>query len=116
IRILLDNALTHTPEGADVTVTTHSANRRAALTVSDDGPGVPQRLQKRLFERFYTADSSGGSGLGLAIARDVAHLMEGDVGVSSSRRFTAFTIDLPQAPRTALSGDTTVDTGTGAAA
>jgi two-component system, OmpR family, sensor kinase len=95
IRILLDNALTHTPEGASVTVTTHSANRRATLTVSDDGPGIPQRLQKRLFERFYTADSSGGSGLGLAIASELVQLMDGEVSVSSSRRFTAFTIELP---------------------
>jgi signal transduction histidine kinase len=98
IRILLDNALTHTPQGASVTVTIHSVNRRAALTVSDDGPGIPQRAQKRLFERFYTADSAGGSGLGLAIAREIAQLMGGRIGVSSSRRFTAFTLDLPLAP------------------
>jgi two-component system, OmpR family, sensor kinase len=95
IRILLDNAFTHTPEGASVTVTTYFVNRRAALTVSDDGAGIPQRVQKRLFERFYTADSSGGSGLGLAIAREVAQRMEGTMAISSSRRFTAFTLDLP---------------------
>ena len=45
IRILLDNALTHTPEGTKVTVTTYPANRRAELTVSDEGPGIPQRVQ-----------------------------------------------------------------------
>jgi len=56
IRILLDNALTHTPEGTNVTVTTYSANRRAELTVSDDGPGIPRRAHGRIFERFYTAD------------------------------------------------------------
>jgi two-component system, OmpR family, sensor kinase len=41
IRILLDNALTHTPEGTKVTVTTYSVNRRAELTVSDEGSGIP---------------------------------------------------------------------------
>jgi two-component system OmpR family sensor kinase len=97
IRILLDNALTHTPEGTKVTVTTYSANRRAELTVSDEGPGIPQRVQGRIFERFYTADSAGGSGLGLAIARELAQRMEGGMTISSSRRFTAFTLDLPQA-------------------
>ncbi len=96
IRILLDNALTHTPEGVSVTVTTYSVNRRAELTVSDDGEGIPQRVQKRLFERFYTANPSGGSGLGLAIAREVAQRMEGGMAISSSRRFTAFTLDLPE--------------------
>lgn len=99
IRILLDNALTHTPEGTDVTVTTYSANGRAELTVSDDGPGISQRVQKRIFERFYTADSAGGSGLGLAIATELAQRMKGEVGISSSRRFTAFTLDLPPGRR-----------------
>ncbi|HEX7059203.1 MAG TPA: HAMP domain-containing sensor histidine kinase [Solirubrobacterales bacterium] len=98
IRILLDNALTHTPEGTKVTVTTYLANRRAELTVSDEGPGIPQRVQGRIFERFYTADSGGGSGLGLAIARELAQRMDGRIAISSSRRFTAFTLDLPPAP------------------
>ncbi len=99
IRILLDNALTHTPEGTDVTVTTYSANGRAELTVSDAGPGIPQRAQKRIFERFYTADKAGGSGLGLAIATELAQRMKGEITISSSRRFTAFTLDLPPGPR-----------------
>jgi two-component system, OmpR family, sensor kinase len=97
IRILLDNALTHTPEGTDVTVTTYSANRRAELTVSDEGSGIPQRVQSRIFERFYTADKAGGSGLGLAIASELAQRMEARIRISSSRRFTAFTLDLPPA-------------------
>jgi two-component system OmpR family sensor kinase len=98
IRILLDNALTHTPEGTSVTVTIYSVDQRAELTVSDDGSGIPQRVQKRIFERFYTADSAGGSGLGLAIARELVQRMEGHIAISSSRRFTAFTLDLPLAP------------------
>jgi signal transduction histidine kinase len=97
IRILLDNALTHTPEGTDVTVTTYSAKGRAELTVSDEGSGIPQRVQTRIFERFYTADSSGGSGLGLAIARELAQRMAGGIAIASSKRFTAFTLDLPPA-------------------
>jgi two-component system, OmpR family, sensor kinase len=99
IRILLDNALTHTPEGTKVTVTTYSANHRAELIVSDEGEGIPQRVQNRIFERFYTADSAGGSGLGLAIATELAQRMQGQITISSSRRFTAFTLDLPPASR-----------------
>jgi signal transduction histidine kinase len=101
IRILLDNALTHTPEGTKVTVTTYLANRRAELTVSDEGSGIPQRVQSRIFERFYTADKAGGSGLGLAIASELAQRMGGGITISSSRRFTAFTLDLPPASITA---------------
>jgi two-component system, OmpR family, sensor kinase len=97
IRILLDNALTHTPAGTKVTVTTYSVNRRAELTVSDEGSGIPQRAQSRIFERFYTAEKAGGSGLGLAIASELAQRMDGRIRISSSRRFTAFTLDLPPA-------------------
>jgi two-component system, OmpR family, sensor kinase len=97
IRILLDNALTHTPEGTKVTVTTYSVNRRAELTVSDEGSGIPQRVQNRIFERFYTADKAGGSGLGLAIATELAQRMDGRIRINSNRRFTAFTLDLPPA-------------------
>ena len=98
IRILLDNALTHTPEGTEVSVTANSSSRRRAeLIVSDQGPGIPQRVQGRIFERFYTGDSSGGSGLGLAIASELAQRMDGRITISSSRRFTAFTLELPQA-------------------
>ncbi|HET8955942.1 MAG TPA: HAMP domain-containing sensor histidine kinase [Solirubrobacterales bacterium] len=107
IRILLDNALTHTPEGTDVTVTTYSANGRAELTVSDAGPGIPQRAQTRIFERFYTADKAGGSGLGLAIATELAQRMKGEITISSSRRFTAFTLDLPPGPRAVAAPRTT---------
>jgi two-component system, OmpR family, sensor kinase len=102
IRILLDNALTHTPEGTEVSMTVNSSSRRRAeLIVSDQGPGIPQRAQGRIFERFYTGDSSGGSGLGLAIATELAQRMDGRITISSSRRFTAFTLELPQARPTA---------------
>ena len=47
-----------------MTVTANSVNRRVELTVSDEGAGIPQRVQGRIFERFYTAESGGGSGLG----------------------------------------------------
>jgi two-component system OmpR family sensor kinase len=97
IRILLDNALTHTPEGTKVTVSTQNAKRHTELTVSDEGSGVPVRTQKRIFERFYTGDSAGGSGLGLAIAGELAQRMGGRISLDSNRRFTGFTVELPRA-------------------
>ena len=97
IRILLDNALSHTPEGTKVTVTTYNTNSRAELTVSDEGPGIPKRIRERMFDRFYTGDSVSGSGLGLSIAREIAQRMDGGIAVTSTKGFTAFTLDLPQA-------------------
>jgi signal transduction histidine kinase len=98
LRILLDNALSHTPEGTKVTVTSYTANSRSELTVSDEGLGIPKRVQERMFERFYTGDAVSGSGLGLAIARELAQRMGGTVAATSSKGFTAFTLDLPRAP------------------
>ena len=98
IRILLDNALTHSPEGTKVTVTTYNAKGRAELTVSDAGPAIPKRVLERMFDRFYTGDLVSGSGLGLSIARELALRMGGSIFVTSSKGFNAFTLDLPRAP------------------
>ena len=54
-------------------------------------------MQGRIFERFYTAETGGGSGLGLAIARELAQRMRGRISITSNKRFTAFTLDLPPA-------------------
>src|SRR5919199_6212808 len=65
MRILLDNALRHTPQGTPVTVIAARENGHAALTVRDKGPGVAAASAGQVFERFYTENSASGSGLGL---------------------------------------------------
>ncbi len=97
IRILIDNALTHTQEGSTVTVTADSGEAAAELIVGDDGRGIEPRAIDRVFDRFYTGDASAGSGLGLAIADQLASRMGGSLGVVSQRGFTAFTLSLPPA-------------------
>ncbi|MGZ5375498.1 MAG: sensor histidine kinase [Solirubrobacterales bacterium] len=99
IRILLDNALTHTPGGTKVTVTAIRGKNAAQLVVNDEGRGIERRAQERVFERFYTGDSAGGSGLGLAIADELAGRMGGKLEVVSERGYTAFTLQLPAASR-----------------
>jgi two-component system OmpR family sensor kinase len=99
IRILLDNALTHTTEGTAVTVTAVSGETHAELIVGDDGKGIERRALDRVFDRFYTGDAGAGSGLGLAIADELAARMGGDLEVVSRRGFTAFTLSLPLATR-----------------
>ena len=97
IRILLDNALTHTPEGTVVTITAVRGDAAAELIVGDDGRGIEHRAVRRVFDRFYTGNTATGSGLGLAIAAELAALMEGQLEVVSQRGFTAFTLTLPLA-------------------
>jgi len=93
IRILLDNALTHTPEGTQVTVTSYRSNGVARLTVADEGPGLPEGTE--VFERFTTGDATRGAGLGLAIARELAGRMDGHIRSESRAVGTAFTLQLP---------------------
>jgi signal transduction histidine kinase len=95
MRILLDNALRHTPEGTTVTVSAEQQNGAAELTVADSGPGIEPAARSQLFERFYTADAARGSGLGLAIARELAEHMDGRIELLSRPGRTAFTLALP---------------------
>ena len=97
MRILLDNALRHTPEGTSVAVRAGARNGSAEFTVSDSGPGIDREAVEQLFERFYTADGARGSGLGLAIAKELAERMRGRIEVASSPGETAFTLALPVA-------------------
>jgi signal transduction histidine kinase len=99
MRILIDNALTHTPAGTSIAVSAHTTNGSAALVVVDDGPGVEAGSRAHIFERFYTADRVRGSGLGLAIARELAARMDGDLDLSSRRGRTEFTLRLPVSDR-----------------
>ena len=95
MRILLDNALRHTPEGTDVTVRAHRDNGAAEVTVADTGPGLPASAGGKVFERFYTGDAARGAGLGLAIARELAERMDGRLTLRSAPGNTRFTLELP---------------------
>jgi signal transduction histidine kinase len=99
IRILLDNALSHTPPKTRITVTAQLQQGEPTLTVRDNGPGIDPADRKQVFERFFTADEVSGSGLGLAIARELARLMGGEIDLESRRGRTEFRLTLPVAAR-----------------
>jgi len=95
MRILLDNALRHTPPGTPVSVTARGDNGAATLTVADGGPGLPAADTEHAFEPFYTGDAVRGAGLGLAIARELAERMQGQLSASPESGGAAFTLALP---------------------
>jgi two-component system OmpR family sensor kinase len=98
---LLGNARTHTPPGTTVTVRLAAPDGGAVrLSVTDDGPGIPQELQPDLFDRFVHGNSarsgtSGGTGLGLAIVDAVVTAHQGHVSLTSQPGRTQFVITLP---------------------
>jgi two-component system OmpR family sensor kinase len=95
MRILLHNALTHTPEGTSISITTQRQDGTASLVVKDEGPGVDPHELERVFERFYTGDRVSGTGLGLAIAQELSVRMGGELGLDSQPGLTEFTLRLP---------------------
>ena len=99
VRILLENALVHTPPGTRVEVSVRRAGGQAEITVTDWGPGISPDDRAELFERFYRGESTkaSGSGLGLAIARELAELMGGRIELESKPGRTVFSLVLPAA-------------------
>jgi two-component system OmpR family sensor kinase len=96
-RILVENAVRHTPPGTSITIATASRDGDALLSVRDDGPGIAEEEQPHVFERFYrgAGGTAAGSGLGLAIARELAARMEGRITFDSNDGETVFTLTLP---------------------
>lgn len=86
---LLANARTHTPTGTQIKITAEQGINETTISVSDNGPGLSQADQEKIFERFYRADparvrsGSEGSGLGLSIVDAVMSAHSGYVSVKS---------------------------------
>jgi two-component system OmpR family sensor kinase len=99
---LLANAAAHTPSATTVTATVSSGPETVVFSVHDDGPGVPEDVASRIFDRFVRADSarahSEGSGLGLSIVAAIVEVHRGTVSVDSRPGSTTFTVSLPRRP------------------
>jgi two-component system OmpR family sensor kinase len=100
---LLANARTHTPVGTKISVAINQDDLETRISISDNGPGLSDADQKRVFERFFRADpsrvrvSGEGSGLGLAIVDAVMKAHGGRVEVQSKLGEGAtFTVIFPQ--------------------
>jgi two-component system sensor histidine kinase SenX3 len=99
---LVSNAVSYSPEGSTVLVSTQASDGNVEISVVDQGIGIPHGEIDRIFERFYRVDparhrSTGGTGLGLSIVKHVAATHGGDVRVwSVEGQGSTFTLTLPQ--------------------
>ena len=103
-RILVENALRHTPPATPVTIHVRRIADVLELAVEDGGPGIPAEHVEQVFERFYRVDGgvASGSGLGLAIARELAQLMRGTLTAESGGNGTRFSLRLRPAAAPAV--------------
>lgn len=91
---LLANALHHIEEGGRVQVNASHHDDRLRITISDNGPGVPEDIRARIFEPFVTS-RGGGTGLGLAIVREIVEAHAGIVRLVPSAMGAVFEMELP---------------------
>jgi signal transduction histidine kinase len=100
-RVLVENALRHTPSGTPVRIVVNGDGGRPTLAVEDAGPGIPAEHRQHVFERFYRIEGNraSGSGLGLAIARELAEVMDGTLVLQSRAGRTTFRLTLPVGDR-----------------
>ena len=103
LKNLVENAINYSPEHSDVTVDVAQADGHVRIRVIDHGIGIPQPLQRRIFERFYRVDPArsrltGGTGLGLSIANHHIRANGGTIDVwSKPGEGSTFTVALPLA-------------------
>jgi two-component system OmpR family sensor kinase len=104
VTALVDNALTHAPDGSTVTVTVRTQGRRMILSVADAGPGIQGIDPQRIFDRFARAPRPAGGdaggrpsfGIGLALVREIAARYGGSVDVAAtSGEGTVLELSLP---------------------
>ena len=103
IHNVLSNAIKYTDEGGRIDVDLLPAPNCVQIVISDNGTGIPEEAQARVFERFFTVDKArsrrlGGTGLGLAISRQIVEAHSGSIGLESKYgEGTTVTVTLPMA-------------------
>lgn len=85
LTILIDNALSYVPEGGSIRLQAKKEPGAIAISVSDNGPGIPDSEKDSVFQRFYRSDASRNDkqhfGLGLCIAKEIALLHQGSLKI-----------------------------------
>ena len=99
---LISNAVKYTPDGGKIDFSAESLDEHIKITVTDNGIGIPEKDQPRLFERFYRVDKArsrdrGGTGLGLAIAKEIVEHHGGEIKLTSVyHKGTTISVILPK--------------------
>lgn len=83
---LISNAVKYTPEGGNIWISSKKTGNTVEVVIKDNGCGISEQAQKRIFDKFYQCDtshSSEGNGLGLAIVKKVLEIVGGKISLES---------------------------------
>lgn len=98
IQNLIDNAIRYTPQNGSVIakIIRDAMNKKIIFRVTDTGPGIPEELHDRVFERFYRVlgTKTSGSGLGLSIVKQIADLHHAKIKLSAPEKHPGLQIDV----------------------
>jgi len=78
---LVSNAINFSPDGSDIRITVNESNDRVSVTIADQGPGIPDKVKGKIFEKFYKVGDKPGTGLGLAISKGIIEAHKGEIRV-----------------------------------
>ncbi len=90
------DAIHQTEKPGTIVITAIDKGDTIYLSISDNGPGIPNEIQSRFFEPFVTFDKSDGTGLGTAIVRSIVDAHHGNIIFATSASGTTLTIQLPK--------------------
>lgn len=95
---LIDNALDALEESGDkLELKTYSDNKYVRICIRDNGPGIPDDIQRNIFDPFFTTKEMGkGTGLGLDVVLKIIHNHRGDIKLKSKQGDTSFEVVLPK--------------------
>lgn len=85
--------------GARIEVSAERRDGEVLIRVSDNGPGVPERVRGRLFSAFQASERSGGTGLGLPVADELVRLHGGGITLEPTASGASFLVRLPDCPK-----------------
>ncbi len=93
---IVKNAVEHTEEGGDINIDVHKGSLITKIYIKDNGPGISEELQKKVFERFYKGENSTNPtsiGIGLSLAKSIIEEQNGEIKLKSEKgRGTTFII------------------------
>ena len=96
---LIENAIRHSPFGAHVGISARRDGQRIVVSITDNGPGIPEALRDKVLRRFFRLEASRttpGSGLGLSLAAAIAHLHEATLTLEDNAPGLKVTVCIPQ--------------------